>query len=106
MSVLTEIRAILYALKKEDGGRHTPLFSGYRPAFYFGDRQTDGAIAIIDKERLMPGEYAEISARLLHPEDVGDFLKAGVPFEIREGPMIVGRGVVISVHPPSPDKQA
>ena len=95
MSALLTISATIYFLPPEEGGRKTPIFSGYRPALYFGEKQTDGAIMLLSGERVVPGTECEVLIHLLHPEHVGDALKPLAPFEAKEGSRVVGRGHVL-----------
>jgi elongation factor Tu len=72
MSALFTISAKIYFLSPEEGGRQTPIFSGYRPALYFGEKQTDGAILLPAGSRAFPGTECEVVIKLLYPEHVGD----------------------------------
>ncbi len=89
-----EFTATIYLLNTDEGGRKSPIFSGYRPAFYFGDKQTDGAILFDDQEPIFPGEKREVKVRVLHPETLEDVLKPNAVFEFKEGFKVVGRGAV------------
>jgi elongation factor Tu len=94
---VTKISAKIYVLRAEEGGRKTPLFTGYRPAVYFGDRQTDGLIIFNCQEKpALGGEYT-VTISLAHPEYLGDTLKKDATFDFREGPHIIGRGKVLSL---------
>jgi translation elongation factor EF-Tu-like GTPase len=94
---LTKIAANLYLLRPEEGGRKTPIFTGYRPAVYFGDRQTDGLIVFDREEKpVLGGEYT-VTIALAHPEYLGDALQKDAIFDCREGPKIIGRGKVLTV---------
>ena len=96
-SDLTKIAATIYLLRPEEGGRKTPIFTGYRPAVYFGDRHTDGLIVFDPEEKpVLGGEYTVIIA-LAHPEYLGDALQKDATFDCREGPKIIGRGKVLTV---------
>lgn len=97
MSNLREISATVHFLGPEEGGRGTPIFSGYRPAFYFGDKQTDGAIDLIWGEEASPGEEHRVIVKLLHPEQLDDALEVGAAFEVKEGQRSVGLGRVVSL---------
>lgn len=97
MSDLREISAAVYFLRPEEGGRTTPIFSGYRPSFYFGDKQTDGAIIFVETEKASPGEEHLVSIKLLHSERLDGTLEVGRVFEVREGRKQVGLGRVTSV---------
>jgi elongation factor Tu len=97
-SDVTKISAKIYLLCTEEGGRKTPLFTGYRSAVYFGDRQTDGRIVFHGQDTpALGGEYTVMIA-LAHPEYLGDALKKDATFDFREGPKIVGRGKVLEVE--------
>lgn len=91
---MREIRATLSLLGSEAGGRDTPIASGYRPAFYIGELQTDGAIELPGSCKQTPGETLSVRIRLLHPERFGDALAVGAVFEVREGTKTVGRGTI------------
>lgn len=97
MGDLMDISARIYMLSTEEGGRWTPIFSGYRPALYFGERQTDGAITLHGCERVMPGKQCQVSIRLLHPEHLGHALKPNATFALKEGLRVVGWGTVLKV---------
>jgi elongation factor Tu len=90
----TEFEAHIYALSKEEGGRHTPFFKGYRPQFYF--RTTDVTGEVILKpgvEMIMPGDDTDISVKLITPIAMDQNLR----FAIREGGKTVGSGVVTKI---------
>ncbi len=88
----TEFEAEIYALKKEEGGRHTPMFKGYRPQFYFRTTDVTGAIDFA-QEMIMPGDNTTISVKLIAPVA----LEVGSKFSIREGGRTVGAGTVTKV---------
>ena len=95
---LTTISARLYLLRTEEGGRKTPIFTGYRPAVYFGDRQTDGLIIFNHEETpALGGEYT-VTIALAHPEYLGDALKKEATFDCREGAKVVGYGKVLGIE--------
>ena len=97
-SDLAKIAAKLYLLRPEEGGRKTPIFTGYRPTVYFGDRQTDGLIVFNNAENpALGGEYT-VTIALAHPEYLGDALQQDAIFDCREGPKIIGRGKVLKVE--------
>lgn len=98
MSDLRQISAVVQFLRPEEGGRSTPVFSGYRPAFYFGDKQTDGAITLVGTEKASPGERCRVNIKLLHPERLDGVLEEGQSFEIKEGYRPVGLGRVTSAR--------
>ncbi|MGF7151661.1 elongation factor Tu [Sphingomonas zeicaulis] len=86
-------RAELFVLAKEEGGRHTPFASGYRPQFFFGAADVTGVIRVDGGDAVAPGDRAEIGFELNRP--VG--LEPGVRFAIREGGKTVGAGLVTAV---------
>ncbi|OGK19672.1 translation elongation factor Tu [Candidatus Roizmanbacteria bacterium RIFCSPHIGHO2_01_FULL_39_24] len=90
----TEFEAEIYVLKKEEGGRHSPFFTGYRPQFYIRTTDVTGEVTF-DKsiEMVMPGDNVKIQAKLIYPVA----LEEGVKFAIREGGHTVGAGVVTKV---------
>jgi hypothetical protein len=95
---LANISAKLYLLRPEEGGRKMPIFTGYRPAVYFGGRQTDGLIVFDREEKpVLGGEYT-VTIALAHPEYLGDALQKDATFDCREGPKIIGRGKVLKVE--------
>src|SRR6201986_1429296 len=86
--------AEVYVLKKEEGGRHTPFFKGYRPQFYFRTTDVTGAIELpAGVEMIMPGDNIKINVQLISPIAMED----GLRFAIREGGKTVGSGVVAKV---------
>jgi elongation factor Tu len=90
----TKFEAEVYVLSKEEGGRHTPFFSGYRPQFYFRTTDVTGTANLMgDAEMCMPGDNARISVELQTPIAMDD----GVRFAIREGGRTVGSGVVTKI---------
>jgi elongation factor Tu len=90
----TKFEAEVYVLSKEEGGRHTPFFSGYRPQFYFRTTDVTGTANLMgDAEMCMPGDNARISVELMTPIAMDD----GVRFAIREGGRTVGSGVVTKI---------
>jgi elongation factor Tu len=96
-SDVTKIAARLYLLRPEEGGRKTPIFTGYRPAVYFGERQTDGLIVFNREDKpVLGGEY-RVTIALAHPEYLGDALQQDATFDCREGPKIIGRGKVLKI---------
>jgi|SRR6185436_8254100 elongation factor Tu len=94
----TTISAKIYLLRPEEGGRKTPLFTGYRSAVYFGDRQADGLVVFDCKDKpVLGGEYT-VTISFAHPEYLGDALRKDAIFDFREGPKIVGCGKVLNVE--------
>ncbi len=91
----TKFKAEVYVLKKEEGGRHTPFFDGYRPQFYFRTTDVTGSIKLPDGvEMVMPGDNITMDIELISPIAVEE----GLRFAIREGGRTVGAGVVASIH--------
>ena len=90
----TEFEAEVYVLSKEEGGRATPFFSGYRPQFYFRTTDVTGALTLLgDAEMCMPGDNVKLKVELISPIA----LTENVRFAIREGGKTVGSGVVTKV---------
>ena len=89
-----KFKAEVYVLSKEEGGRHTPFFSGYRPQFYFRTTDITGIIALEEGvEMVMPGDNATFNVELIHPIA----MEKGLRFAIREGGRTVGAGVVTEI---------
>ena len=81
-------------LSKEEGGRHTPFFSGYRPQFYFRTTDVTGSLNLLGgAEMCMPGDSVKLSVELISPIAMGE----NVRFAIREGGRTVGSGVVTKI---------
>ena len=90
----TKFEAEAYILKKEEGGRHTPFFSKYRPQFYFRTTDVTGEVTLPEgTEMIMPGDNAKMTVTLINPIAMNDGLK----FAIREGGRTVGAGVVTKI---------
>jgi len=89
----TKFEAEIYCLSKEEGGRHTPFFSGYRPQFYFRTTDVTGTANLVGAEMCMPGDNVKITVELHKPIAMDD----GVRFAIREGGRTVGSGVVTKI---------
>ncbi|MEN2769116.1 elongation factor Tu [Ornithinibacillus xuwenensis] len=90
----TNFKAEVYVLSKEEGGRHTPFFSNYRPQFYFRTTDVTGVINLPEGvEMVMPGDNIEMVVELISPIAIED----GTRFSIREGGRTVGSGVVSSI---------
>ena len=90
----TEFEAEIYVLSKEEGGRHTPFFKGYRPQFYFRTTDVTGACELPEGvEMVMPGDNVKMVITLIHPIAMDE----GLRFAIREGGRTVGAGVVAKV---------
>jgi elongation factor Tu len=87
----TKFKAEMYALSKEEGGRHTPFFSGYRPQFFFRTTDITGVLTLEEGvEMIMPGDNATINVELINPIAMEKELR----FAIREGGRTVGAGVI------------
>jgi len=90
----TKFKAEVYVLSKEEGGRHTPFFNGYRPQFYFRTTDVTGTCQLPEGvEMVMPGDNVSIDAELLQPIA----MEEGLRFAIREGGHTVGAGVVTAI---------
>jgi elongation factor Tu len=90
----TEFEAEVYILSKEEGGRHTPFFSGYRPQFYIRTTDVTGEVTLAQGvEMVMPGDNAKMKIKLIQPVAIED----GMRFAIREGGHTVGAGVVTKI---------
>ena len=90
----TKFKAEVYVLKKEEGGRHTPFFNGYRPQFYVRTTDITGSIKLPDGvEMVMPGDNISMEIELIHPIAI----EKGMRFAIREGGRTVGSGVVADI---------
>jgi elongation factor Tu len=90
----TQFKAEVYVLKKEEGGRHTPFFNGYRPQFYFRTTDVTGVANLPEgTEMVMPGDNVQMTVELIQPIA----MDAGLRFAIREGGRTVGSGVVTEI---------
>jgi elongation factor Tu len=90
----TKFKAEVYCLKKEEGGRHTPFFTGYRPQFYFRTTDVTGIANLPEgTEMVMPGDNVEMEIELIQPIA----MDKGLRFAIREGGRTVGSGVVSDI---------
>jgi elongation factor Tu len=90
----TEFMAEVYVLKKEEGGRHTPFFQGYRPQFYIRTMDITGSITLPEGvEMVMPGDNVNMKVALISPVA----LETGSRFAIREGGRTVGAGVITQI---------
>ncbi|MGI8979741.1 MAG: elongation factor Tu [Pirellulaceae bacterium] len=89
----TKFEGEVYCLSKEEGGRHTPFFSGYRPQFYFRTTDVTGTANLVGAEMCMPGDNVRLSIELHKPIAMDD----GIRFAIREGGRTVGSGVVTKI---------
>ena len=90
----TDFTCEVYILSKEEGGRHTPFFQGYRPQFYFRTTDVTGTIELpADKEMVLPGDNVSMTVKLIAPIA----MEEGLRFAIREGGRTVGAGVVAKI---------
>lgn len=90
----TEFKGPVYVLTKEEGGRHKPFFTGYRPQFYFRTTDVTGSVELpADVEMVMPGDNVEISVKLITPIA----MEVGMRFAIREGGRTIGAGTVSEI---------
>jgi elongation factor Tu len=86
--------AQVYVLSKDEGGRHTPFFNGYRPQFYFRTTDVTGVITLQEGvEMVMPGDNTEMEVKLITP--IG--MEEGLRFAIREGGRTVGAGAISKI---------
>jgi len=91
----TKFEGEVYILSKEEGGRHTPFFKGYRPQFYFRTTDVTGSVELPDGvEMVMPGDNVQMQVELIAPIA----MEEGLRFAIREGGRTVGAGVVAKIH--------
>ena len=91
----TKFDAQVYILSKEEGGRHNPFYSNYRPQFYFRTTDVTGVITLPEgTEMVMPGDDTEMSVELIQPVA----MEEGLRFAIREGGRTVGAGRVTKIH--------
>ena len=87
----TKFTCHVYVLSKEEGGRHTPFFSNYRPQFYFRTTDVTGVVELPEgTEMVMPGDNLQFTVELIHPIAI----EQGTKFSIREGGRTVGAGTV------------
>jgi elongation factor Tu len=90
----TKFQAEAYILTKEEGGRHTPFFNGYRPQFYFRTTDVTGVCTLPEgTEMVMPGDNVQVKVELIMPIAMDE----GLRFAIREGGRTVGAGVVTKI---------
>ena len=91
----TKFKAEVYVLTKEEGGRHTPFFTNYRPQFYFRTTDITGVVELPEGvEMVMPGDNVTMDVELIHPIAIEE----GTKFSIREGGRTVGAGIVASIE--------
>ena len=90
----TKFEGQVYVLTKEEGGRHTPFFNGYRPQFYFRTTDVTGVVTLPEgTEMVMPGDNIEMNVKLIN----SIAMEEGLRFAIREGGRTVGSGVVTKI---------
>ena len=89
----TKFEGEIYVLTKEEGGRHTPFFTGYRPQYYFRTTDVTGTANLVGAEMCMPGDNVKVEVELHKQIAMDD----GVRFAIREGGRTVGSGVVTKI---------
>ncbi len=90
----TKFKGTVYVLTKEEGGRHKPFFTGYRPQFYFRTTDVTGTVQLPEgTEMVMPGDNVEITAELISPVA----MEEGMRFAIREGGRTIGAGTVSEI---------
>ncbi|NNM44120.1 MAG: elongation factor Tu [Chlamydiae bacterium] len=90
----TKFKGTIYVLTKEEGGRHKPFFSGYRPQFYFRTTDVTGTVTLPEGvEMVMPGDNIELTGELIHPIA----MEEGMRFAIREGGRTIGAGTVTKI---------
>ena len=91
---LREAEAEVYVLSKDEGGRHTPFFTGYKPQFYIRTSDVTGEIGLPEGvEMVMPGDNTKMHIKLINPMA----MEVGLHFAIREGGRTVGAGVITSL---------
>lgn len=91
----TKFTGQIYALNKDEGGRHSPFMTGYRPQFYFRTTDVTGMVTLpSDKQMVMPGENTEITVELIRPIAIDK----GLRFSIREGGRTVASGQVTGIN--------
>ncbi len=91
----TNFDAEIYVLSKDEGGRHTPFFNGYRPQFYFRTTDVTGSIKLPEgQEMVMPGDNTQMTVEMIQPIAMDE----GLRFAVREGGRTVGAGVVTKIH--------
>lgn len=94
LHLIQNSKQAVYVLSKEEGGRHTPFFSNYRPQFYFRTTDVTGVIELPEGvEMVMPGDNVDMTVELIAPVA----LENGTKFSIREGGRTVGAGVVSEI---------
>jgi len=99
MESLAKFTAEISFLSPERGGRRMPVHSGYRPRFYFGERQSDGDMQFESSSPVSPGQVVRAAVRLLNPDVLGQEVGEGAAFQIKEGDRLVASGVILAVLP-------
>ena len=90
----SKFKATVYVLSKDEGGRHSPFFNGYRPQFYFRTTDITGTVTLpADKQMVMPGDNVELTVELIHPIA----MEKGLRLAIREGGKTVASGQVTEI---------
>ncbi|MBS0620791.1 MAG: elongation factor Tu, partial [Verrucomicrobia bacterium] len=90
----TKFQGTIYVLNKDEGGRHKPFFTGYRPQFYFRTTDVTGTVTLPEgTEMVMPGDNVELTAELIQPIAMNE----GDKFAIREGGRTIGAGTVTKI---------
>lgn len=92
-----ELRATIYYLTEKEGGRKSPIFSGYRGQFHYDERDWDAAQEFIDTDWCVLGESIDCYLQTLSPQFHQQKFFVGKEFEIREGARIVGRGIITEI---------
>lgn len=115
MNKVLEVRARVYFLPTEEGGRHTPVSSGYSPGFDFGvvgndgtKMQNGGMMIFEGQELILPGDECVVRIRPLVPELVQPVIRPNLEFNVMEGGRVVGRGTILEilVAPPEDGEHA
>jgi elongation factor Tu len=91
------IRALIVLLPSSEGGRTGAIASGYTPSFRFDELYTAGAVQLIGRSALSPGEEADADIVLANPDHVAGFLRVGATFDITEGRRKIGSGIIHSL---------
>jgi elongation factor Tu len=101
MQYIKRIRAAIRALSTEEGGRRSPIFTKYTPNFNFepwrNERLNDGRIFLIDQSECAPGEECTVEVEFLFPDALPPAVTIGTPFNMQEGPRVVGTGTVLEI---------
>ncbi len=94
---VAKVSANVYLLRADEGGRKSPVYTGYRPTVYFDKKQTDGIVRFHQDEEPLLGEEYIVTLGLAHPEYLGEALKKDAIFDWREGSKIIARGIILDV---------